>query len=551
MLNTSNSVQTREVLPLILIRGFGGTDVTDEQKNAYQGFNEGTVYPLKQGENYIYEGLILRLMKSAWKYQDATNVVNYANKEIEHIRENLLQELKELDQAGFFSKSKVVIDPAMALSLIDSKDDPRQTLWVFRYYDLSDRAFKQYGIALARLIDFIRALVNIKLKAKGIESPVNKVNIIAHSMGGLIVRQAVQCAFQDKNTRVGEATAEESINKIVTLGTPHQGISFQLLQELSWLPFLDAADELEQFNPTRQKDSENKAGFNKFQEHFPLDRLLNVVGTNYRAYNYTSSRILNRLFSAEEDGGASYNRSDGLVKQKSAQIPGAPRTFIHKCHGGTDSIINSREAYEIASRFLFGDIRARLRLVEATIKSNKGADFKGKSEYFIGVSVKPRGVDFELFHQSREAENCYGPFNSKDFSDSSVKFDWAGDNRLIWEGFLLRNHKKPDLVMRLQFYVSERDVFGFGFSDNIIFLAHYFVRAVIDPNRFQLRLYNDENFGKCDGVEVVDGGIPMTKTSDNRGWQFQVEGRNFQGSFCIELDTIPEYGSPQPIVPGQ
>lgn len=542
MSNTFNSVQTREVLPLILIRGFGGVDIADEQKNAYQGFNEGTVYPLKQGENYIYEGLILRLMKSGWRYQDATNVVNYSNKETVHIREHLPPELKGLDQAGFFSKSKVVIDPAMALSLINSDDDLRRTLWVFRYYDLGDRAFKQYGIALTRLIDFIRTLIDIKLKATGIESPVNKVNIIAHSMGGLIVRQAVQCAFQDKDTRVEKATAEESINKIITIGTPHQGISFQLLQELSWIPFLQADDEVEKFNPKTQSDPSNEVGFNKFKDHFPLERLLNIVGTNYRAYNYTSSRILNRLFSAEDDGGLSYNRSDGLVKQKYAQIPGAPRTFIHKSHGGTDSIINSREAYEISSRFLFGDIRARLRLVEAAIKSNKGADFRGQSEYFIGVSVKPRGVDFELFHQSREAENCYGPFSHKDFSDSPAIVPWAGDNRLIWEGSLLRNHSKPDLVLRLQFYVSERDVFGIGFSDDILFLAHYFVRAVIDPDHFQLFLYNDENFA----VE----GIPMTKTSDNQGWQFQVTGRNFTGTFRIELDAIPNCGTPQPIVPG-
>lgn len=540
MLNTSNSVQTREVLPLILIRGFGGTDITDEQKNAYQGFNEGTVYPLKQGENYIYEGFILRLMKSNWKYQDATNVVNYYSKEIAQIRENLPPELAELDQAGFFSRSKVVIDPAMALNLINSNDNPCRTLWVFRYYDLGERAFRQYGIALTRLIDFIRALVDIKLKAGGTGPPVNKVNIIAHSMGGLITRQAIQCAFQDAQTRVGKATAEESINKIVTLGTPHQGISFQLLQELSWIPFLQADDELEQFNPENQADPKNPVGFNQFKDHFPLDRLLNIVGTNYRTYNYTSSRILNRLFSVETDGGLSYNRSDGLVKQKYAQIPGAYRTFIHKSHGGHDSIINSREAYEITSRFLFGGIRARLRLVEATIKSNKGADFKGQSEYFMGVSIKPRGVDFELFHQSREAENCYGPFNSKDFSDSPVMFDWAGDNRLILEGFLFYN--KPDLVLRFQFYVSERDVFGIGFSDNVIFLAHYFVRAVTDTHPFQLFLYNDENF-------AVDG-TPMAKTSDNQGWQFQVTGRNFEGTFRIELDTIPQCGVPQPIAPG-
>ena len=33
------------------------------------------------------------------------------------------------------------------------------------------------------------------------------------------------------------------------------------------------------------------------------------------------------------------------------------------------------------------------------------------------MSVKPRRVDFELFHQSAEAENCYGPFRTADLSD--------------------------------------------------------------------------------------------------------------------------------------
>ena len=40
----------------------------------------------------------------------------------------------------------------------------------------------------------------------------------------------------------------------------------------------------------------------------------------------------------------------------------------------------------------------------------RGKDFFGRSEFFFGVSVKPRRVDFDLFHQSAEAENCYGPF---------------------------------------------------------------------------------------------------------------------------------------------
>ena len=64
-------------VPLILIRGFGGLSAEDERQVAYQGFNDGTVYPQKRGENYIYEGLILRFMKSDWQYHDATNVVGY------------------------------------------------------------------------------------------------------------------------------------------------------------------------------------------------------------------------------------------------------------------------------------------------------------------------------------------------------------------------------------------------------------------------------------------------------------------------------------------
>ena len=117
---------------------------------------------------------------------------------------------------------------------------------------------------------------------------------------------------------------------------------------------------------------------------------------------------MNRLFSVAGEGGATYNRSDGLVKQAFAQIPGAHRTFVHKCHGGPDSLVTSREAYEIATRFFFGDVLARLRLVKADV--TRGGDWFGQSEFFFGVSIKPRQVDFELFHQSSEAENCYGPF---------------------------------------------------------------------------------------------------------------------------------------------
>ena len=254
--------------------------------------------------------------------------------------------------------------------------------------------------ALVRLIEFIRTLPSTR---KG-HAP--KVNIIAHSMGGLIVREAVQRSYPK-----GEAA--KHINKIVTLGTPHQGISFQLLKE--WIG-IRAAEELEQFNPEKQADPKNPVGFTRLADHFPPERILTVVGTNYRAFGPVVASWLNRAFSVAGEFGPNYNRSDGVVKQAFAQLPGAPRTFVHKCHGGPNSLVTSREAFEIATRFFFGNLKVQLRLVKGKIK--RGKDLFGKSEFFFGVSVKPRKVDFELFHQSAEAENCYGPFSTDDLSDT-------------------------------------------------------------------------------------------------------------------------------------
>ena len=75
-----------------------------------------------------------------------------------------------------------------------------------------------------------------------------------------------------------------------------------------------------------------------FAKHFPPGRVLTVVGTNYQTYGTRSATVLNRLFSTPHEFGWNYNRSDGLVKQIAAQLPGAPRTFVHKCHGGDDSL---------------------------------------------------------------------------------------------------------------------------------------------------------------------------------------------------------------------
>ena len=121
-----------------------------------------------------------------------------------------------------------------------------------------------------------------------------KVNIIAHSMGGLIVREAIQGSYPKPKRR-----ADDYINKVVTLGTPHQGISFQVLSH--WIG-IEAKDELDHFSPDFQADRKdaNPLSFRHLHEHFDLQRFLTVVGTNYRTYGVKGSSWANRLFSVAE-----------------------------------------------------------------------------------------------------------------------------------------------------------------------------------------------------------------------------------------------------------
>jgi pimeloyl-ACP methyl ester carboxylesterase len=523
MSTSSWSLPMQRELPIILIRGFGGIDTADEQNLTYQGFNDGSVYPQKRGENYIYEGMILRFLKSNRKYHDATNVVGYYAREMT-APPAIPKELKSFDTSFF--QGRIIIDPAMALRLLKTNEDPCKSLWVFRYYDLNDRKFEIYGEALVRLISFIRALAQLKFGTQP------KVNIIAHSMGGLIVREAIQRTYPKLQ---GQTAADSAINKIVTLGTPHKGISFQVIRDFRWLG-IEAANELEHFNPEKQKDPDNPASFTNLYNYFPLERILTIVGTNYRTYSNQKVSELNRLFSVSGEYGPAYNRSDGLVKQAFAQLDGVPRTFVHKCHGGYDSLITARESFEIATRFFFGDVRVRLRQISATVL--RGSDWFGRSEFFFGVSIKPRGVDFELFHQSKEAENCYGPFRTADFSDNpdQLAFSWADNHNLIWEGYLnkaLSLTEGTDLIIRLEFYVSERDIFGIGFSDNIVFHKQYYVRALLQPD-LQLYLYTGEEFIN----DNFQKGILMRSVTG--GWEFDIEGTGFKGTYRIELETIPE-----------
>jgi hypothetical protein len=194
----------------------------------------------------------------------------------------------------------------------------------------------------------------------------------------------------------------------------------------------------------------------------------------------------------------------------------------------------------------------------------RGKDLFGKSEFFLGVSIKPRRVDFELLHQSAEAENCYGPFTKDDLSDTTkdgVSFNWAdGDagERLIWEGWLdtgavtlatdrprdgaaradsPRKLAEPDdIVIRLDFYLGERDLFGIGFSDNVVFRKQYYARAVFGDIRDlktlrELVLHTGEDF--TDAAQAKT----MRRISETT-WEFDITGTGFDATFGLAFAIV-------------
>lgn len=561
--------------PLILVRGFGFFGVEDEQGNAYQGFNDGTVYPDRRGESYIYEGFVLRALKSRlYQYTDATNVVAYYGRDVQ---------VPGLPDPEPPHARRVVLDQDVASLRLQG--GVQGTIWVYRYYDLLPRSIRTYAEGLVRLIQLIEQATTDYPGTSG--EGWRGVDIVAHSMGGLIVNEAI---------RTLGPSSKDQINKVITLGTPHRGIRFQaippgLLHALSAtyekvdalrkaLPgsdtkppggTKDALDELAAFDYDNLK-------YLDVGRTFDPQRVLTVVGTDFRSYGVKVATAGNQLMNLADGGGVGGNHSDGLVMQSAAQLPGSPRTFVHKCHGGRDSLVTSREAYEIAMRFLHGTHRIALRLQDARI--TQGGDWGPfHNEFYLGVSIKPRGVDFNLFEQSMEAQNCYGPFDSESLEGGGVVGDalqqpltawdhdepqWAGTGRLLWEGWIDADNLFRDAgngaIFRLDVFVGEDD--PGGFSDKVILRKQLFVQVFpgsppqifvhtgekyLDPTRCpdlaSVRAVAEEP--RTEGLTAeVQLASPCTGTGDitTPGWDFTVNGTGFQGRFHLEVTEAEDPG---------
>ena len=363
--------------PIVYVRGFaGGTGgINKAVDDPLYGFNEGSTH-VRVGSDekpqfFQFEGPILRLIG------DGYNVPVHGS-------QHAYLEMQPDDS---------ISNPA---------------IWVHRFYDPSATTWS--GEAVAFHIETAAAdlfeLVQLVLQ----KSVATKVDLVAHSMGGLICRSMIQKVIPD--ARTGKA-ASEYVDRFFTYATPHGGIDFSLgfgiLEKLRDLLNVNGADIFgpdhmyeyltplpeDQFQlPAEQRKLPPRTDDWKSEEmppeSFPLDRIFCLVGTNPDDYDVALG------LSAKAVG----TQSDGLVQISDAFVVGAPRAFAHRSHSGRYGIVNSQEGYENLRRFLFGDLEVRVELANSDFVHD-GDDVTWQLETILAIRGLP-----SLVNEQTAAHHC-------------------------------------------------------------------------------------------------------------------------------------------------
>lgn len=353
-------------LPVIYVRGFAGgpSGISSAVDDPFYGFNEGSVQVRVDDTDrpafHQFESPLLRLM-------------------IDHGYQLLVQG----NQRGYLDqRDDGTIDPA--------------TIWVHRFYDefapnlTKDPNPFSIERAAQSLFDLVR-LVRRKTGAP-------RVFLVAHSMGGLVVRAMIQKTIPDV-TGAGPAAATDFVDRVFTYATPHGGIEFSVgfgaLEKLRDLTGVAGADMFgpermyRYLTPEASTQAEAPAGWDATRmpdDGFPTDRIFCLVGTNSSDYSVAlglSSRAV----------GA---RSDGLVQLENAYVQGAPRALVHRTHSGRFGIVNSEEGYQNLQRFLFGDVEVRAQLTDVHLPGTEHDDTVWQLEAALSI----RGLPVVLHEQS-------------------------------------------------------------------------------------------------------------------------------------------------------
>ena len=247
-----------EKLPIIYVRGFAGGQgaIDDAVDDPFYGFNQGSVH-IRVGANgtprfYQYEGPLVRLMNE----QDYKLRVEGSQQEV------------------LIGADEGTLEP--------------NSIWIYRFYDASTGTFgappRPYDIRTAAqgLADYIE-LVRSKTKGRP------PVYLVAHSMGGLICRTALQRMIKDPR---------QVVSKLCTIGTPHGGVDPEVGGPIGgWIISTFGPHGSDIFAPDHMRGymyaapPGDKWDTRKLIGDFTPDRVLSIVGTNARDYDVALGRV--------------------------------------------------------------------------------------------------------------------------------------------------------------------------------------------------------------------------------------------------------------------
>lgn len=357
--------------PIVYVRGYAATlaAVEDTVADPYMGFNIGST-KLRQTHTrdiarHIFESPLVRLIKDEG-YSD------------------IYEGGSELPQA---------------------RRPPAKSVWIYRYYEPVSKSLgrdfrpeiEDYAAGLKDLLDQMQRQYFTSDDGEYDEEAAKafKVYLVAHSMGGLVIR----CMLQNVSP------GDPRVDKVFTYATPHGGI------DLRWIgnvPSFLQYHNTENFNEGKMrkylKISKKSVPVHSLEDHFPNERFFCLVGTNYKDYGAAKHAV-----------GA---MSDGLVQIQNAAVDGSPRAFVHRSHSGHYGIVNSEEGYQNLRRFLFGNVRVEASLLvdELTlpeeVQEARDNDRDIKASYHIEVIARVRGVRWDLHRRTVDEESAiFGKFD--------------------------------------------------------------------------------------------------------------------------------------------